>query len=103
MRARLRAWLRPVMSDGGIDEVLLATGEAIANALEHGVPPVTMTLCWEAEGRLEVTIRDEGEWRVSSEASSRGLGLPIMSKLMDNVEVDTVGGTSVNLSRRFGV
>jgi anti-sigma regulatory factor (Ser/Thr protein kinase) len=102
MRATLRAWLRPRAGATETDEILLATGEAMANALEHGRPPVTMTLSWAEGGQLAITIHDGGSWRIAPDGGSRGLGLPIMSTLMDDVRVDTADGTRVVLTRRFG-
>ena len=102
MRAALRDWLRPRAGATETDEILLATGEAMANALEHGRPPVTMTLSWGDGGQVAITIHDGGSWRIAPDTSSRGLGLPIMSTLMDAVTVDTSDGTRVILTRRFG-
>jgi serine/threonine-protein kinase RsbW len=99
-RAALREWLRPRASAQAVDEILLATGEAMANALEHGRPPVSMTVTWAGDAELAITIYDAGSWRVAPEGGTRGLGLPIMSTLMDAVEVDTTDGTRVVLTRR---
>ena len=101
MRAALRDWLRPRVGAAAVDEILLATGEAMANALEHGRPPVTMTLSWDDGGQIAVTVHDSGRWRIAPDGGSRGLGLPIMSTLMDGVTVDTADGTRVILTRRF--
>ena len=101
MRAALRDWLRPRADAAAVDEILLATGEAMANALEHGRPPVTMTLSWAEGGEVAITIQDGGRWRIAPDGGSRGLGLPIMSTLMDDVTVDTADGTRVVLKRRF--
>ena len=101
MRAALRDWLAPRAGAAAVDEILLATGEAMANALEHGRPPVTMTLSWADGGQVAITIRDGGRWRIAPDGGSRGLGLPIMSTLMDAVTVDTSDGTQVILTRRF--
>jgi anti-sigma regulatory factor (Ser/Thr protein kinase) len=100
-RAEMRAWIRQRVDDRESDDVVLACGEAIDNGLEHGKPPVTVELDWSDGGELSVVVRDAGTWRVSPAQPSRGLGLPIMMALMDNVTVDTTDGTAVRLSRRL--
>jgi anti-sigma regulatory factor (Ser/Thr protein kinase) len=52
-------------------------------------------------GVLTIVVRDTGTWRVSAAVPPRGLGLPIMMALMDNVTVDTTDGTAIRLSRRL--
>ena len=104
-RAALRTWLRVVVSDEQIDEIVLASGEALANALEHGRPPITMSGSWDG-GMLRVTVRDSGAWTVSAGGrrqggSSRGLGIPIMTALTDSLTFETTDGTAVVLTRLF--
>jgi anti-sigma regulatory factor (Ser/Thr protein kinase) len=99
-RAEMRAWIRQRVGDRESDDVVLACGEAIDNGLEHGKPPVTVKLNWAEGDILRVVVHDAGSWRVSA-APPRGLGLPIMMALMDNVTVDTTDGTAVRLSRRL--
>ena len=79
---------------------MLACGEAVDNALEHGTPPVSVEMSWD-DAVLTIVVRDSGTWRVSAQLPPRGLGLPIMMALMDNVTVDTTDGTAIRLSRRF--
>jgi len=106
-RARVRSWLRGSIPDQQTDEILLASGEALANALEHGLIPITLTLEW-VDNTLNLVVRDSGAWRVSADSSAvapkrRGLGIPIMTALTDNLTFETTDGTTVKLSRRFGV
>jgi anti-sigma regulatory factor (Ser/Thr protein kinase) len=100
-RAEMRAGVSQHVGDREVDDVLLACGEAIDNGLEHGRPPVTVTFDKGDGDVLNVVVRDEGSWRVSAAPPPRGLGLPIMMALMDNVTVDTTDGTAVLLSRRL--
>jgi anti-sigma regulatory factor (Ser/Thr protein kinase) len=100
-RAEIRAWIGQWVGDRESDDVVLACGEAIDNGLEHGKPPVTVKLDWTDGGLLNVVVRDAGAWSVSAAVPPRGLGLPIMMALMDNVTVDTTEGTAVRLSRRL--
>ena len=101
-RATLRDWLRASIPVGQADEILLASGEALANALEHGRTPVTLGLEW-VDNTLHLTVRDSGSWRVSAPPSgrTRGLGIPIMTALTDSLTFETTNGTTVRLSRRF--
>jgi anti-sigma regulatory factor (Ser/Thr protein kinase) len=105
VRAAVRQWLRDSIADGHADEILLATGEALANALEHGTGPVTLTLEW-VDDTLNLAVRDTGAWSVGEPASRqparRGLGIPIMTALSDSLTFETNDGTTVKLSRRFG-
>lgn len=101
VRSGIRTWLARSLSNDLMDEVLLASGEALANALEHGQPPVAITLEW-VEGRtLRLRIRDSGKWHVHADASTRGRGIPIMTTLMDSLTVETTDGTAIELTRRF--
>ena len=103
VRATLRDWLRARIPIGQADEILLASGEALANALEHGRTPVTLELRW-VDNTLQLAVRDSGSWRVSADAPTRrtrGLGIPIMTALTDSLTFETTDGTTVTLSRRF--
>ena len=100
-RVQLRRWMADRAGDGDSNDVLLACGEAVDNAFEHGRSPVTIELRFEPEGDLEIVVRDHGSWRVSVHQPPRGLGLPIMTALMDNVTIDTTDGTALRLSRRL--
>ena len=101
IRRQMRSWLSPSLSPADMDEVLLAAGEALANAIEHGAPPITLSLEWTGELLLQLRVRDSGAWRLSSETASRGLGIPIMTALMDSFTVETTDGTAIQLSRQF--
>ena len=100
-RATLRQWIADRSSDADANDVLLACGEAVDNAFEHGRRPVSIELALRDEGVLEIVVRDTGKWRVSASAPPRGLGLPIMTALMDNVTIDTTHGTALRLSCRL--
>lgn len=102
-RARIRAWLTGAIDSDGIDDVLLATGEALANAFEHGEPPVHLEMRWTETRQLSIAISDGGIWTMSVLRSQRGRGVPIMTTLMDKFTVDTTsGGTIVRMNRNFG-
>lgn len=108
-RAALRDWLEGV---GGTraehQDVVLATGEALSNGVEHAYPdnPGDVVLTAELDSRraVSITVRDRGRWRTTSAAPGgmRGRGLPIIRSVMDQVRVDQgEGGTAVNMRRRL--
>lgn len=106
MRALLRRWLRQECEeDSEIAEILTATGEAAANAIEHGGSSVG-GLPFEVLGTLDggevdITVRDRGTW-VPEGNSDGGRGLVLMRALMDTVEVTPAsGGTTVRMRRRL--
>lgn len=102
-RSTIRRWLRDTLPAREIDEILLAAGEALANALEHGRAPITMSVEWNDDWLLQLSVRDSGAWRVNAETPTRGLGIPIMMALMDSFSVDTRDGTAIHLSRQFRI
>jgi anti-sigma regulatory factor (Ser/Thr protein kinase) len=97
-RGEISAWLRRHTDDRRADDVLLAAGEALDNALEHGRPPVVVEVSSDGGGAVTVVVRDSGRWVGDGPAPSRGRGFPIMRALMDDVTVDTSDGTSIVLS-----
>ena len=108
-RTALRTWL----TRGGVDpnqtlNVLIAAGEAVANAIEHGHrhnPNGTVTLSATAlVDQLELTIIDTGSWKLPQPAtdSHRGRGLALMRSLMQDVTINPdPTGTTVRLSARL--
>ncbi|WP_377342460.1 ATP-binding protein [Plantactinospora siamensis] len=110
LRADLRRWLAAAgVPELVADDVLVAVGEACANAIEHGYgfagdQRVTVRL-WLRAGRLAAEIRDTGGWtepRVDPRSAGRGRGRMLMDALMD--EADVCGGpwgTTVRLGRRI--
>ena len=105
MRRALQDWLPRV----GLDErtaydVLVAVGEAAANAIEHAYGPSAARFALAAaieSGELAITVRDEGSWR-PPRGSHRGRGIAMMRDLMDHVQVDShEGGTVVSMRRRL--
>jgi serine phosphatase RsbU (regulator of sigma subunit)/anti-sigma regulatory factor (Ser/Thr protein kinase) len=106
VRQRLRTWLRAkdVLTED-VDKILLACGEACANAIEHAYLPGPAF--FEIEGRRdngEVTfmVRDTGSWR-EPRGRHRGRGFTIIESLMDVVEVNTgADGTEVFMTCHLG-
>ncbi|WP_433304442.1 SpoIIE family protein phosphatase [Actinoplanes sp. CA-030573] len=84
-----------------------AVGEAAANAIEHayrGDPSgeLTVTGALDGQGRLRLTVTDQGRWRPApAYPGDRGRGLTMMRALADDVEVSTGDpGTRVTLTHR---
>jgi anti-sigma regulatory factor (Ser/Thr protein kinase) len=106
VRRALRQWLagRGASQDESY-EILVATTEAAANAVEHAYGPLPARIHIEAssaEGVVEVRVRDSGTWR-PPRGANRGRGTLLMQELMDGFEVVTGdAGTEVRLRRRLG-
>lgn len=108
LRQQLRHWLAAVgVAQRPADELVVAVGEACANAMEHayGFDPaaeVAVDATYRA-GRIEVRVTDRGGWKEArSTSDERGRGLAIMRALVDEVDVQRdPGGTVVQLRRRL--
>ena len=108
LRRQLRTWLHGVgATPDEVADLLVACGEACANAVEHayadGPGDLTVRLQLEEERQLTVTVADRGRWRAVPAAGDRGRGLPLMRALTDDMDVESGdGGTVVTLRRRLG-
>ncbi len=105
MRHTLRRWLRSVEADPGeAYEIVLACGEACANAIQHpyGVGEGVVEIDMDLVGReVRVRVRDVGRWRLPARRDG-GRGLQLMRGFMDSVEVETgAEGTEVRMRRRL--
>ncbi len=106
-RHRLRDWLAGIGVDPGREaEILLATGEAVTNAIEHGSgsdPLRTVSIEAFVRGHtVAATVSDAGRWAGDSSASQRshkrGRGLTMMNGLADDVHTArTAQGTRITL------
>ncbi len=108
VRRHLGAWLAGLgMGEQDRVGVMVAVGEAAANAAEHayrGVQPGRMqvTAAVDVDGQLTVTVRDQGRWRPPDrDPGDRGRGLLIMRQLVDGVVLQGEHGTTVTLSMRL--
>jgi anti-sigma regulatory factor (Ser/Thr protein kinase) len=106
MRQSLRHWLADLGADGDETyDVLVATTEAAANAVEHAYGPVDATFEIEVQvapgSEVAVLVRDHGSWR-PPRGHNRGRGTLLMQELMDHFEVATDdGGTEVRMRKRL--
>ncbi|MCM4076354.1 SpoIIE family protein phosphatase [Paractinoplanes hotanensis] len=111
--APLRSMLRTWLARCGVDpttaqNVLVAAGEACANAIEHGhrhLPGGLIRLRASATADdLRLTITDSGLWKTPEPAANphRGRGFALMRALMSEVTVTTgAAGTVVGLQARI--
>ena len=106
LRGDLRAWLAEAgatASEAG--DVLIAVGEACANAIEHAGAAADSTI--DVRGRLAgrdvvLRVRDHGKWRPKIAQAERGHGLRLMRVLMDAFDIASgQDGTRVELRRRL--
>lgn len=106
IRVALNEWLTGLqVAPERVYDVVLATYEALANAVEHAyaraTAPGTLDLhaqCVPATGWIEVTVCDRGEWAVHAPDSTRGRGVPLMHALADSTAVTSDhDGTTVRL------
>ncbi|MDT5145603.1 MAG: hypothetical protein QOC58_248 [Mycobacterium sp.] len=108
-RAALREWLTQAQVDPDqTHDMLIAAGEAVANAIEHGhrhTPEGTISLRATAlVDQVQMTITDTGSWKPPQPAvdSRRGRGITLMRALMHDVTIKPeTAGTTVHLSARI--
>ncbi|WP_085232149.1 SpoIIE family protein phosphatase [Mycobacterium conspicuum] len=108
-RMALRSWLkRAGVNAAETMKVLIAAGEAVANAIEHGHrknPDCTIRLDATAlVDEVQLTIADTGSWKTPQPAvnAHRGRGITLMRGLMHDVTIDPdAAGTTVHLSARI--
>jgi anti-sigma regulatory factor (Ser/Thr protein kinase) len=108
-RAKLREWLAAAgLSSESVADILLAVGEATANATEHAVlgatEPVEICLTAAIHGDvLELSVSDNGRWKPASASSGhRGHGMHLINALADTVELRTgAEGTTVSMTKEL--
>ena len=106
MRRALRRWLtHSGAAEDELYDLLVASSEAAANAVEHAYGPVDAAFEVEASANADdealIVVRDFGGWR-PPRGQNRGRGTLLMKELTDHFELiasDT--GTEVRLMRRL--
>ena len=107
-RAALRGWLRQTGIDATTAQsILVAAGEACANAVEHGYRHLAAGLLRlhadAAPDHIHLTIVDNGTWKDPQPQANpdRGRGLMLMRALMHEVTIThAAAGTIVDLYTR---
>lgn len=104
MRSELERWLADAsVPEQDARDVVLASWEAGANAIEHAGAGAGATFRLDAMlagDRVRVEVADQGKWKDSRPRENRGLGLRLIEALMATVDVDRAdGGTRVVMER----
>lgn len=92
MRLRLAEWATGVgMAQDGVDDLVLATYEALANVADHAYPDGPGD-AWIAADRsadeLVVVVSDRGRWRPPpQDPGLRGRGMTLIAALTEKVAV----------------
>jgi anti-sigma regulatory factor (Ser/Thr protein kinase) len=84
--------LRRGISESATFDILIASGEGVANAIEHGSQQSDATFTIEIaheDGRLVLDIANIGHWRASAADDSRGRGLSIMRAYASTLQVSS--------------
>jgi anti-sigma regulatory factor (Ser/Thr protein kinase) len=106
VRDSIRTWLQTApVTQSQAHEIVLATWEACANAIEHSHTPATASFDVTAElesSAVRVCIKDSGSWLPETERSDRGLGLRLIRSMMSSVDIETSEeGTLVRLEKNL--
>ncbi|MGW3788458.1 SpoIIE family protein phosphatase [Micromonospora chokoriensis] len=109
VRSALRSWLeRCGLHPTNAYNVLVAAGEACANAIEHGHRDnpggrIRLRATATADG-LHLSVTDSGHWKTPQPDASthRGRGLLLMRALMDAITVTpSASGTTIDMQARI--
>ncbi|WP_416903689.1 SpoIIE family protein phosphatase [Micromonospora echinospora] len=109
VRSALRTWLdRCGLDQANAYNVLVAAGEACANAIEHGhrdSPGGRIRLRATATAEdLRLSVTDSGRWKAPEPDANphRGRGLALMRALMDTITVTSgTAGTIIDMQARI--
>ena len=102
LRHALAAFLNAVDVEPPLrDDIVIAVGEAIANAVEHAYQAADGTVELHAnvdgENTLLVDVFDRGAFIDRELREGRGLGLRIVRAIARAVSIDTDGGTHIRM------
>ncbi|GLY49948.1 SpoIIE family protein phosphatase [Lentzea sp. NBRC 102530] len=105
LRAAVSEWTTVSgLSEDRSYDLLLAYGEAAANAVDHAYEQARGTFSTHLAhtgGSVQVTVEDNGSWRPpDAEPGHRGRGLRMIRALADDVEL-TTSGTGTTIRFRF--
>jgi anti-anti-sigma factor len=91
------------LDEDAVEDLQLALGEAVANAVEHAYRDQTAGACvlalsWTPDGGVDACVEDFGTWRpVPADSGFRGRGLTLIRQLAEDVVIEpgSAGGTQV--------
>ena len=105
MRRSLSSWLEKAdVADPPRDDLVFATHEAAANAIEYGTPKRPFEVRGSVVDRVvTMAISNEGRWNeVRRENDERGRGLALIEAMVMKMEIETdPSGTTVRLVQNF--
>jgi serine/threonine-protein kinase RsbW len=107
VRALVARWAgRLGLPAEAVDDIVLATHEALANIADHAYPDGGGDAELDAacvQGEVRVVVRDHGNWRAPSpDPGWRGRGLVLIAGLAEHVDVQcAAAGTSVAMRWRL--
>jgi serine/threonine-protein kinase RsbW len=107
VRRRIAGWAMELgLSADDVDDLVLATHEALANVADHaydGVPGEALIHAECRGGQAVVVVRDRGRWLPpSSDNTWRGRGLLIIEGLAQHVDVHR-GPTGTTVEMRWAL
>ena len=106
LRSELGGWLRRGnLDESEIEPIILATNEAVANAIEHGRRGQhhVGVDAWTSPSSLTVEVHDRGSWREEPSGPDRGHGLLLIRACMDTITIEPSNeGTTVRMQRATG-
>ncbi|MGY1704352.1 SpoIIE family protein phosphatase [Geodermatophilus sp. SYSU D00697] len=108
VRRAVTAWTAAAgLPEDAADDLQLALGEALANAVEHayagaGQGECSYRVARDADGGVRVEVRDSGVWRPPPEDRGfRGRGLDLISALATDVEIGHGEGSGTTVRFRL--
>jgi serine/threonine-protein kinase RsbW len=82
------------------NDIVLATHEAVANAMEHAQQEGPINVRGEiANDAVTISVSNAGGWRPPNSNELRGRGLAVIRALMTNMDVEAGSHVSVVLQR----
>jgi PAS domain S-box-containing protein len=108
-RAALRSWLTEAgVEPGQVQDMLVAAGEAVANAIEHGHRDrpegiISLRATAVVDG-LQVSVVDSGVWKTPRHVpgDNRGRGIALMRCLVQDLSIHSSdSGTTVHMYARI--
>jgi anti-sigma regulatory factor (Ser/Thr protein kinase) len=106
VRAQVASWAgRLGLPADAVDDIVLATHEALANIADHAYPDGDGEAELDAaceHGEIRVVVRDHGTWKAPREPGWRGRGLVLIAGLAEHVDVQRLpAGTCIAMRWRL--